>query len=102
MSTIVLDREAENYWNLIKDAGNEVKLVLITLLRSSVSKDSDTITYESKPVKARRLHAMTDEMMAEEIQGEPIPLSGDENEISVDDVVKANSGRIKSGMEKWL
>ncbi|MBR1504050.1 MAG: hypothetical protein IJ618_09250 [Prevotella sp.] len=102
MSTVVLERETKNYWNLIKDAGNEVKLALITLLSSSMSKDSDAIIFESKPVKAKRLHAMTDEMMAEEIKGEPIPLCGDENEIAVDDIVAANSGRLKDGMEKWL
>jgi len=102
MSTVVLERETKNYWDLIKDAGNEVKLALIALLSSSMTKDSDGMTYESKPVKAKRLHAMTDDMMAEEIQGDPIPLRGDEDEIAVDDIVTANSGRIKDGMEKWL
>ncbi len=29
MTAIALKRETESYWNLIKDAGNEVKLALI-------------------------------------------------------------------------
>ena len=28
MTAITLERETNNYWNLIKDAGNEVKLAL--------------------------------------------------------------------------
>lgn len=36
MTAIVLKRETENYWNLIKDAGNEVKLALIKKLSDAV------------------------------------------------------------------
>ena len=32
MTAIVLKRESDNYWNLIKDASNEVKLALIMRL----------------------------------------------------------------------
>ena len=32
MTTITLKRETDTYWNLIKDAGNEVKLALIKKL----------------------------------------------------------------------
>ena len=36
MATIVVDREINNYWDLIKDAGNEVKLALIKRLSDAV------------------------------------------------------------------
>ena len=36
MTAIVLKRETENYWDLIKDAGNEVKLALIKKLSDAV------------------------------------------------------------------
>ena len=36
MATVVLERETNNYWNLIKDAGNEVKLALIKRLSDAV------------------------------------------------------------------
>ncbi len=36
MASIIIDRETNNYWNLIKDAGNEVKLALIKRLSDAV------------------------------------------------------------------
>jgi len=37
MATIALERETNNYWNLIKDAGNEVKLALIKRLTDALA-----------------------------------------------------------------
>ena len=36
MTAVVLERETDSYWNLIKDAGNEVKLALIKKLSDAV------------------------------------------------------------------
>ena len=36
MTAIALKQETDNYWNLIKDAGNEVKLALIKRLSDAV------------------------------------------------------------------
>ncbi len=36
MASILLERETNSYWNLIKDAGNEVKLALIKRLSDAV------------------------------------------------------------------
>ena len=36
MATIALERETNSYWNLIKGAGNEVKLALIKRLSDAV------------------------------------------------------------------
>ena len=36
MTAIVLEREANNYWNLIKDVSIEVKLALISKLSNSL------------------------------------------------------------------
>ena len=36
MTAIVLKRESDNYWNLIKDASNEVKLALIKRLSDAL------------------------------------------------------------------
>lgn len=36
MTAIALKQETENYWNLIKDAGNEVKLALIKKLSDAL------------------------------------------------------------------
>ena len=47
MTAITLERETENYWDLIKDAGNEVKLALIKKLSDAVM----TAVAEKKPRK---------------------------------------------------
>lgn len=36
MATVLIEHETNNYWNLIKDAGNEVKLALIKRLSDAV------------------------------------------------------------------
>lgn len=36
MAAVLLERETNSYWNLIKDAGNEVKLALIKRLSDAV------------------------------------------------------------------
>lgn len=36
MAAVILERETNSYWNLIKDAGNEVKLALIKRLSDAV------------------------------------------------------------------
>lgn len=36
MTAIVLKRESDNYWNLIKDASDEVKLALIMRLSDAL------------------------------------------------------------------
>ena len=36
MTALVLKRESDNYWNLIKDASSEVKLVLIKRLSDAL------------------------------------------------------------------
>jgi len=36
MTSFLLERETNSYWNLIKDAGNEVKLALIKRLSDAV------------------------------------------------------------------
>ena len=37
MTAITLERETNNYWDLIKDAGNEVKLALIKRLSDALA-----------------------------------------------------------------
>ena len=49
MTAISLKRETENYWDLIKDAGNEVKLALIKKLSDAVM----TAVAEKKPRKKK-------------------------------------------------
>lgn len=36
MATVAIERETNSYWDLIKDAGNEVKLALIKRLSDAV------------------------------------------------------------------
>ena len=52
MATLTLERETQNYWSLLKDASDQVKLALISLLSSSlVSKNVELAapTTEKKP-----------------------------------------------------
>lgn len=42
MATITIERETSNYWNLIKDAGNDVKLALIHRLSEALLKTGST------------------------------------------------------------
>lgn len=52
MTAIVLERETNNYWNLIKDAGNEVKLALIKRLSEAVMPVVANKKSKKKKVKA--------------------------------------------------
>ena len=100
MTAITVERETNNYWNLIKDAGSEVKLALITLFSASMSKDSD-VQVKTRKLKAHRLNSIADNEMEQLMQGEPTPIT-DVAETNLADIVSANSGRIINGMEKWL
>ena len=40
MTTVVLERETNNYWNLIKNVSYEVKLALIARLSSSLVQET--------------------------------------------------------------
>lgn len=53
MTAIVLERETNNYWNLIKDAGNEVKLALIKRLSDALA----PAVAEKKTRRKKKLNA---------------------------------------------
>ena len=59
------------------------------------------VTTNKKPVKARRLNAMSDDDMERGMQGDPIPIIVN-NEVSLADIIEANRGKIVKGLEKWL
>ncbi len=99
MTSIVLDKETSNYWELIKSASNKAKLTLIALLSSSMAEDG-VIIEKHKPLKARRLSRISDTDMEKEICGDPSPIVADEPDISK--IVEGNKGRILNGLEKWL
>ena len=102
MTAIALDRETRNYWEQIKSASSKAKLTLITLLSASMADEEDVVvTCATLPVSARRLNTMSDEEMELEMQGEPVPITTEE-ETPLVDIVEANSGRIVKGLEKWL
>lgn len=102
MTAIALDSETRNYWEQIKCASSKAKLTLITLLSASTADEDKVVaTRATLPVIARRLNTMTDEEKELEMQGEPVPLTT-EDETSLYDIVEANSGRIAKGLEKWL
>ena len=100
MTAIALDRETRNYWEQIKCASSKAKLTLITLLSASMA-DEEEMVITRRPSKVRRLSTMTDEQMELEMEGEPTPIMIEKEEIPAD-IVKANSGRIAKGLEKWL
>ena len=100
MTSLALDRETSNYWNFIKDASNKSKLMLLTLISASISGD-EIITTKRKSSKARRLNAMTDNQMEQEMEGEPTPIM-DSEDVPIEDIITANKGRIVKGLEKWL
>lgn len=52
MTAMVLERETNNYWNLIKGAGNEVKLALIKRLTDDLMPAVASQTKRTKKVKA--------------------------------------------------
>jgi hypothetical protein len=51
MATITLERETSNYWNLIKDAGNDVKLALIHRLSEALLKTGSNQRSTKKKVE---------------------------------------------------
>ena len=54
MTTIAIEQETMNYWQLLKGASDQVKLSLISLLSSSlVSKEVDVKTKDSVRVDIR-------------------------------------------------
>ena len=52
MTAIALKQETDNYWNLIKNAGNEVKLALIKRLSDAVLPAVSQNVRKRKAVKA--------------------------------------------------
>lgn len=55
MTTIALQRETAGYWEQLKDASDQVKLALISLLSSSLVESAETkaTIHDSKPVISR-------------------------------------------------
>ena len=100
MTAITLDKETSNYWEIIKDASSKTKLTLLTLISASMV-DDEVVTTKQKPLRARRFNKMTDEELAREMQGEPVPIMID-SETCPADIVEANRGKIVKGLEKWL
>jgi len=101
MTTIALERETKDYWNLIKDATKEVKLALVALLNTSIADDTSSVGIETRPAKALRLSRLSDEEMESLMQGDSTPISN-ECESKTSDIVNANCGRLANGLEKWL
>lgn len=99
--TRTLERETNNYWNLIKSANRNEKLALIALLSASLVNDEKNVAIETNSLKARRLNALTDEEMEQLMTGEPQPLT-DKDEADLQEIVEGHQGRIVKGMEKWL
>lgn len=50
MTALMLERETNNYWNLIKDAGSEVKLALIKRLSDALV---PVVTHSNKADKVK-------------------------------------------------
>lgn len=100
MTTIALDQETSNYWEMIKGASNKTKLMLLTLISASMT-DEEVIITHKKPAKAHRVSVMTDDQMEQEMEGDPMPIMVAE-EADPSDIVEANRGRVANGLEKWL
>lgn len=101
MTTVALNSEASTYWNYIKNASNEVKLTLISLLTASMNSSEEAVVEKAKPLKARRLNAMTDEEMEREMQDNPQPFTSADEAMPAD-IIEANRGKIAKGLERWL
>lgn len=86
MATIVIDRETNDYWNLIKDAGNEVKLALIKKL-------SDAVLPAVTKNKARKKKYTADDFAG---------IWSDENYMDAEEMVKAirNGRHAKSNRDE--
>jgi hypothetical protein len=86
MATIALERETNNYWNLIKDAGNEVKLALIKRL-------TDALAPAVAEKKARRKKYTADDFAG---------IWDDEHYMAAEDINKAirDARHVKSSREE--
>lgn len=83
MTTLTLDRETSRYWELIRTADRRSKLMLITLLSSSLAEGDDSIAIAPRrPLRASRPGAMTDEQMEQEMTGQPVPLGDTQSDVS--------------------
>jgi len=86
MATMILERETNNYWNLIKDAGNEVKLALIKRL-------SDALAPVVAEKKTRRKKYTADDFAG---------IWDDENYMAAEDINKAihDARHVKSNRDE--
>ena len=86
MTALVLKRESDNYWNLIKDASNEVKLALIKRL-------SDALRPAVAEKKAKKKYT------ADDFAG----IWDDEHFMSAEDINKAirDARHVKSGRDEF-
>ena len=100
MTTIALDQETSNYWEMIKGASKNAKLMLLTLISASMT-DEEVIITHKKPMEAHRICVMTDDQMEQEMEGAPTPIMVSE-EADPSDIVEANRGKVANGLEKWL
>ena len=79
MTAITLERETNNYWNLIKDAGNEVKLALIKRLSDALA---DALAPAVAEKKTRRKKYTADDFAG---------IWDDEHYMAAEDINKAIS-----------
>ena len=56
MTAFALQKETNTYWDLIKDAGNEVKLALIQRLTAALVPEGKNNTSTIKPALRRRIN----------------------------------------------
>lgn len=86
MTALVLKRESDNYWNLIKDASNEVKLALIKRL-------SDALRPAVAEKKAKKKYT------ADDFAG----IWDDEHFMPAEDINKAirDARHVKSGRDEF-
>ena len=52
MTTLALEQETKNYWQLLKGASDQVKLALISLLSSSLISKEDVAKSSKEPLQA--------------------------------------------------
>ena len=104
MTAIALNRDVSGYWDYIKNASNQTKLALISLLSNSLMENESTeaIGVAKHAVwKAHRTNSINDELTEKEMHGEPISLVED-SDTSIEDIISGNSGKIAKSVEKWL
>lgn len=74
--------------------------MLIMLLSASMNNEEDVVVRQ-KPVEARRLNTIDDEVMQMTMQDEPTAIEATD-EASLSDIVNSNKGKIANGLERWL